>query len=384
MTAQAVGFWAAALLLYSAAILLMNLIDARWYGYVSCTAALCITGAAQACYSGFRPYALWVFLLLAAGCAVLSRPSLRVSFWGTLAREIIRLLVRRSGRDMHHDTPAAAKSETSQPPPRPYGTESVDLDGLAVEVLHHPDSAPGKVLLQCHGGGYAARLGNAHRKNAQYYSKHCKNVAVVSFDYRVAPQHVYPAALEDAVKVWDWLAQQGVRAADIAVAGDSAGGNLALALTLWLRDHGRPLPCAVFCMSPLTDFSRSGASYGYNLYHDPMFGKDAAYLPTGPVSPPQPLAYAGAGELRKPYLSPLFADYSGFPPLMLQTGTWEVLLSDSVDLHEKAKAQGAAVSLALYDGMFHAFQFGRGALRESRAAWRQAGGFLCQHLYPAE
>ena len=208
-----------------------------------------------------------------------------------------------------------------------------------LELKENPNKQ--KVILQLHGGGYIGAMRNAYRMFAGLYNEVSKGMSVLTIDYRVAPENPYPAALEDAVSAYQWLLDQGWFAEDIIVAGDSAGGGLAMALCHYLKDYGIQLPCGIVAMSPWTDLMASGESY-------PM---DA-------------------------YISPLYGDFRGFPPMLIQVGSYEMLLSDSVSVASKARHQGVKVRLSIYDGMFHIFQMAAKMLPESRKAWAEIGKFI--------
>ena len=221
-----------------------------------------------------------------------------------------------------------------------------------LELKENPNEQ--KVILQLHGGGYIGAMRNAYRMFAGLYNEVSKGMSVLTIDYRVAPENPYPAALEDAVSAYQWLLGQGWFAEDIIVAGDSAGGGLAMALCHYLKDHGMQLPCGIVAMSPWTDLMASGESYDTN------YDKD----------------YVGDHDPMDAYISPLYGDFRGFPPMLIQVGSYEMLLSDSVSVASKARHQGVKVRLSIYDGMFHIFQMAAKMLPESRKAWAEIGKFI--------
>ena len=189
---------------------------------------------------------------------------------------------------------------------------------------------------------------------------------VLSFEYRLAPEHPYPAAVEDALRAWDWLMLLGYGARDIVLAGDSAGGNLALVLCHRLRESGRQLPGALVLMSPWTDMTMQGASYQERAEIDPML--TPKYIEAVRD------AYAGSQDVRSPYLSPLLGDFSGFPRTLIQVGDHEILLDDSRALHKKLQAQGVHSRLEIFSDMWHVFQMF--PTRKSRAAFEGVTRFL--------
>ncbi|MEG2096945.1 MAG: alpha/beta hydrolase, partial [Pseudoflavonifractor sp.] len=193
---------------------------------------------------------------------------------------------------------------------------------------------------------------------------------VLSFEYRLAPEHPYPAAIDDAVKAWDYLMYQGYGARDIIVAGDSAGGNMALVLTQRLKAAGRRLPARLILLSPWTDMTAGGKSYTERVEMDPMISLD--YV--GAVRN----AYAGDHDLKDPMLSPLFGDLTGFPPTLVQVGTNEILLSDSIRLRDRMQAAQVPCKLEVWNDMWHVFQMF--PLRKASEAMESIGKFLLEQL----
>lgn len=254
--------------------------------------------------------------------------------------------------------------------PAGYRYELIPTVNFTMEYLRPEDVVTGRAVLQLHGGGYIGPMKNIYRHFAVRYSKLSFGADVLTPDYRVAPEHPFPAALEDAVLAYKWLLNdRGYAPGKIVVAGDSAGGGLALALCLYLKDHGLPLPGGILTMSPWTDVSASGESYE-SMYHlDPLFGNSKNNMIYN-------CSYVGTADVKNPYLSPLFGDFSGFPPMLMQVGEHEVLLSDSTEAAKKARAAGVKVRLTVYEGMFHVFQMCLDMLPESREAWREVEEFL--------
>ncbi|MDD3746231.1 MAG: alpha/beta hydrolase [Anaerostipes sp.] len=254
--------------------------------------------------------------------------------------------------------------------PRGYKKEEINREQYKMELLS-PRLRPNNiVVLQLHGGGYIGGLRNAHRRFALQYSKRCFGGSVLTPDYRVAPEHVFPAALEDAVDAYQWLLnEKEVKPEHIIVAGDSAGGGLALGLGLYLKDHEIPLPGGFILMSPWTDLTLSGESLTLNYDKDPLFGGTKHNMI-------YEAPYPGEHDRKDPYLSPFFGHFYGFPPMLFQVGGNEVLLDDTRRVAKKAKKSGVKVRCSVYPEMFHVFQMGLGLLPESRAAWNEIGEFL--------
>lgn len=203
------------------------------------------------------------------------------------------------------------------------------------------------VILYCHGGGYTSGSFRYARSITNKLAS-STSMDVLSFDYRLAPENPYPAALEDAMNVWDHLMYHGYGARDIIIAGDSAGGNLALALTLKLKEQGRLLPRGLVLFSPWTDLTMSGKSHKEKAELDPILS--AEYLQRCRES------YAPEMELKNPLISPVFGDFTGFPPTYIQVGTNEILLSDSTKLQRQLQKYHVPVKMEYYPGMWHVFQ----------------------------
>lgn len=203
------------------------------------------------------------------------------------------------------------------------------------------------VILYCHGGGYSTGSCIYARTLTSKLAM-STSMDVLCFDYRLAPEHPYPAALEDAVKVWDYLMLLGYGARDIIVAGDSAGGNLALTLVHTLKERGRLLPRGLVLMSPWTDLTCSGKSHEKRAALDPVL--DAEYLNKARF------AYAGEQDMTDPKISPLFGEFQGFPHTYIQVGSNEMLYSDAVRLQRRMAAARVSVKLETFEGMWHVFQ----------------------------
>ena len=254
--------------------------------------------------------------------------------------------------------------------PACFNMTQITLAGCRAELLspvENPDME--RIVLQLHGGGYIGAMRNIYRSFAGLYSELGKGISVLVPDYRVAPEHPYPAALEDALSAYEWLRKNGYPANQIVFAGDSAGGGLALALCLYLKDHGMELPEGLVLMSPWTDLTASGESYETNYTLDPLFGNTRDSMLYN-------LDYAGDEDPANPYISPLFGDFTGFPPMLVQAGSIEMLLCDSTRLAQKAREAGVKVRISIYEEMFHVFQMAELMLPESKQAWEEVGKFL--------
>lgn len=253
--------------------------------------------------------------------------------------------------------------------PAEYMRMPIRMKRFEMELLTPPQEGCGEVVLQLHGGGYIGKIRNAYRDFAVLYSQMEGYRKVLSVDYRVAPEHPYPAALEDAYASYQWLLDVGYEGEQIILAGDSAGGGLALALGMYLRDHNLPLPKCMVLMSPWTDLTASGPSYTDNYESDPLFGNTReSMIYNG--------EYTAGHDPKDPYVSPLFGDFTGLPPMLFQVGSVEMLLSDTLSAAEKAQEAGCDVVQTTYEGMFHVFQMGLMKLPESQEAWQEVEAFI--------
>ena len=261
-------------------------------------------------------------------------------------------------------------SEPAWKVPDCFVMTDISMPNFNMKLLASKDNPrTDRIILQLHGGGYMGAIRNAYYVFAGLYNEVSHGCSVLCPDYRVAPEHLYPAALEDAVAAYQWLLDGGWYGEQIIVAGDSAGGGLAMALTMYLRDHHMPMPGGIVAMSPWTDLTASGESYDTNYEKDPLFGKtreSLIYLSE----------YAGSHDKMDCYISPLFGDFRNFPPMLIQVGSTEMLLSDSVSVAAKARQQGIKVRLSIYEGMFHVFQMAYLNIPESKKAWMEVGKFL--------
>ncbi len=247
--------------------------------------------------------------------------------------------------------------------------ERISMENFEMEKLTWKDSTSKWVILQLHGGGYVGAMRRHYKQMAGLYSEVGGGATVVTVDYRVAPEHPFPAALEDALEAYEWLLEQGYKNDQIILAGDSAGGGLAMALCHTLKARWRGTPAGIVAMSPWTDLTLSGSSYKDNYDIDPVFGNERSELIF--ENP-----YVGDADPKDPRISPIFGDFYGFPPMLIQVGTDEMLLSDSISVAEKAKSAGVKVRLSVYPGMFHVFQMAGTIMDESKQAWAEVKRFF--------
>ncbi|BAJ62161.1 alpha/beta hydrolase [Anaerolinea thermophila] len=247
--------------------------------------------------------------------------------------------------------------------------------GPRAEWLIPERNTPDQVILYLHGGAYTVGSPRTHREMVGYLSLFARTRALV-VDYRLAPEHPFPAALEDALAAYHHLQRLGYPPHKIAFAGDSAGGGLAMATLLALRDRGEPLPAAAALMSPWTDLAGVGESVKTHETRDPLI--NPADLPVAAR------LYLRDLDPRHPYASPLYGDFHGLPPILVHVGTEEILYTDSTRLVERLLEDGVDAKLVVWEGMWHVFQLFTLRVPESWRSLRQMGSFLHHHLSRAQ
>jgi acetyl esterase/lipase len=250
--------------------------------------------------------------------------------------------------------------------------EPVRVGDVDASWIVTPGSHDDAVLMYFHGGGFQVGSTRSHRDLIARLSlaTGCKALGV---DYRLAPEHRFPAAVHDACGAYEWLLSRGVEPKRIVFAGDSAGGGIAVSAMLVLRDLGKPLPAATVLMSPWTDLTASGESYDTRAQQDPIHQR--------PMILAMAKSYLGdAADAREPIASPLFADLRGLPPMLIQVGDRETVLDDSRAFAQKAKAADVEVELEVWDNMIHVFQQFPLELSEARQAIESIGRFVRKHI----
>jgi acetyl esterase/lipase len=255
------------------------------------------------------------------------------------------------------------------PVPDDVVREPVEAGGIPAEWVSVPESDRDRVILYLHGGGYVIGSINTHRELASRIARDTQSRALV-IDYRLAPENPFPAAVEDATAAYRWLLSTGVSPSRIAVAGDSAGGGLTLATLLALRDARERLPAAGVCLSPWTDLEGTGASAQPGGADDPLL-QLAGLQEMG--------RHYAAQDLRHPLAAPLYGDYTGIPPLLIQVGTREILLDDSTRVAESAKGAGVEVTLEAWEGLIHVWQLFGPNVPEAQQAVARIGEFVRKH-----
>ena len=242
------------------------------------------------------------------------------------------------------------------------------IGGIAGERIRHPAGSPNGTLLYIHGGGYFACSPQTHRPITAGFAR--RGLDVFAPDYRLAPEHPFPAAIEDCAAAYRGLLASGIAPSNLVIAGDSAGGGLALATLLLLRDAGDALPAATVLFSPWTDLACTGASLKRNSKRDALFDGEGMDRATTP--------YLAGADPRNPLASPLYADLTGLPPMLIHAGSYEVLLDDSERLAERARAAGVAAELRTWPVVPHVWQLFN--LPESAQSMDAAAAFLTGKL----
>jgi acetyl esterase/lipase len=275
-------------------------------------------------------------------------------------------------RDPQQLRAAMAQGSGLVPLPADIEVEPVVVNGVPAEWVRAPDATRDAALLYLHGGGYVIGSPASHRNLCAALARHL-GVPVLSLDYRLAPEHPHPAAVDDATAAYRFLLDAGFASGRLAIAGDSAGGGLALAALVKLRDGGVPLPAAAVPISPWVDIAMTGDTMRTLADTDPMVRPDglarmAAWF------------LAGA-DARDPYASPLYADLAGLPPVLIHVGEVETLLDDSRRMHERLVAAGVESTLEIFPEMVHVFHVFCGVVPESDAAVAAVADFLRKHLH---
>jgi epsilon-lactone hydrolase len=248
---------------------------------------------------------------------------------------------------------------------------AVDLNGMPGEYSIVPGSDPSRVLLFFHGGGYCSGSIKSHRRLVTEAGRAAR-MRTLAVSYRLAPEHPFPAAYDDALTAWRFLRNQGIAAARIAIGGDSAGAGLTLGLISRLRDAREELPACAWLISPWTDLTMSGSTLAIKAAVDPLIHKEYlneladAYLPAGM-------------DRKDPRVSPLYIDFASLPPMLIQIGSEETLLDDATRLAARAGAAEVAITLEIWPHMIHAWPLWNAHLEDGRRALASAGSFIARH-----
>lgn len=272
-----------------------------------------------------------------------------------------------ASRPMPLEERRAFMDKKSFPRQKDVAYESVDVNGVPSLWVTAPGVTRDRVVLYLHGGGYVLGSLISHQDLVARISK-AADARVLYIDYRLAPEHPFPAAVDDATTAYRWLLSQGVEPSRIAISGDSAGGGLAIALMVSLRDQGDPLPAVSVPISPWVDLEGLGDSMTSNAEVDPTVRKEGlADMGT---------AYLNGADPRSPLAAPLYADLKGLPPTLIQVGSVETLLDDSTRLAKIAEEAGMDVTLEVVEDMFHVWHAFAPMLPEGQAAIDNLGAFV--------
>jgi phosphinothricin tripeptide acetyl hydrolase len=249
--------------------------------------------------------------------------------------------------------------------------EPATVGGIKGEWVRARHARRDTALLYLHGGGYVVGSSKSHRHIAAAISE-ASRLSVFCADYRMAPEHPFPAAVDDALAAYQGLIGLGISHVKIAIAGDSAGGGLTLATLLAARDKGLPMPACAVAISPWADLSQSGEAYRTRMSRDPMITKAGLDAMSA--------AYLAGADAKTPLASPAFADFKGLPPILIQVGTEEALHSDAEAVAARADAAGVEVSFESWAGMMHVWHAFHPILSEGRDAIARIGAYLKAHV----
>src|SRR5712664_2693703 len=297
----------------------------------------------------------------------------------TEQRETLDAILRQSafpaGSDVNEQRRLLKELLSTQPLPAEITVTAAALGGVPTAEITVDGIEPRHMVLYFHGGVYVMGDASLAADLASQVGRRT-HAKVISVDYRLAPEHPYPAAVDDALAAYEALLHSGIAPADIAFAGESAGGGLAVATLVNARDHGLPLPAAALAMSPHADLTLTGATMDTKAEADVLMSRENLRARVADYTSGQDAALG--------LISPIFADLSGLPPLIIQAGTHEVLLDDAVRLARQAAVADVEVTLDLTPGVPHVFQAYHPILDEAAAALDRAGQFLSSHLAAAE
>lgn len=298
------------------------------------------------------------------------------SYQATAFKLVLRLLKKRMFSNTDHVALRRMVNKSSRRMPKPPADidfRSERIEGIPCLWVKAMGAEPEKIIFYLHGGGYIFCSAHTTHKDILWRLSVASKCRVIAPDYRLAPEHPYPAALDDSIKVYCWLLDQGYKAKNIVIVGDSAGGGLTYGTVLKIRDLGLPLPAATVAMSPWTDLAVTGESVITNLKRD-------ALIPGEGLNEGAQYYLAGAST-HDPYASPLYGDPTGLPPTLIQVSKDEVLLDDSRRLAAKYRAAGVPCELELWDGVPHVWQTLAMFIPEGKTAINRIGRFIAKHLH---
>jgi phosphinothricin tripeptide acetyl hydrolase len=284
-----------------------------------------------------------------------------------IVRQMLAQMPDSSGKPIQEQRRQMDEAMAALLPPEGFSFNTAHAGGVPAEWIRYEGAPADRVIYYLHGGGYTMGSPATHQQMVAFMSR-AAGVPVLSLDYRLAPEHPFPAAVEDGVAGYRWLIKQGVDPSKIVIAGDSAGGGLTAATLVALRDGGVPLPAAGVCISPWADLTGLSETYTTHAERDPMISipgiKAMASL------------YLSGRDAKTPLASPVFADLTGLPPILIQVGSEEVLLGDALALDRKAKTCGVDSTLEVWPEMIHVWHFFSITLKEGRDAIDRIGEYV--------
>jgi len=289
--------------------------------------------------------------------------SVRTRFW----RFALRKFFKVQKQTLAENRAFAERGKQFIRVPKDVTIQVENMDGIHTEWIIPKDIQGNKVIVHLHGGGYVTGGIHSHKMMCILLAKTLK-MKVLLPEYRLAPEHPFPAALEDCVKVYRWMLAHGHAASNIILSGDSAGGGLCVATGIQLRSEKVPLPFALICMSPWVDLSNTSQSHDSNKPFEIILNTE--------ILKEWALLYTSKENLLNPLVSPVYADLHGLPPMLIQVSSNEILFDDSVMLAEKAKADGVDVTLKIWNDLWHVWQSLGDLIPESREAFEEIGSFI--------
>jgi monoterpene epsilon-lactone hydrolase len=291
-------------------------------------------------------------------------------------QRVLKLLKQTAEADIYKRVKDSRKSldqlATLVTLPKDVTIESINISNLPANWISTPESNPDKVILYLHGGGYIEGSLISHQDLAMRIGRASKS-KVLLLGYRLAPEHPFPAALEDSTMAYKWLiTEKNVPPKNIVIAGDSAGGGLTLSTLIKLRDENIPLPAAAVCLSPWTDLAITADSIKKNSKIDPWLKPSEVYFMAE--------LYIGDNDPENPYISPLYGNFNKLPPILIHVGSNEILLDDATRFAAKAKNEGVNITIHVWDELFHVFQAFADWAPEGQEAINKIGQYIQSKL----